>query len=120
MTDALSELVRMGLRNPVRVVVRLKPSTNLLLLLLSSSSSSAAAAKTADESRRTPASLQNMFQVCRAENKLSQLVRILLFEKSDAGMSGGAGKFIVYFSTCAQVNYFYSVFSQLRCSRRRG
>ncbi|GAC99087.1 potential SPB4-like DEAD box RNA helicase [Pseudozyma hubeiensis SY62] len=98
MTDALSELVRMGLRNPVRVVVKVEAKTKSV---------------GSDESRRTPASLQNLYQVSRPENKLAQLVRILLFESSDKGMSGGARKFIVYFSTCAQVNYFHSVFSQL-------
>ncbi|KAJ9479736.1 ATP-dependent rRNA helicase SPB4 [Pseudozyma hubeiensis] len=98
MTDALSELVRMGLRNPVRVVVKVEAKSKSV---------------GSDESRRTPASLQNLYQVSRPENKLAQLVRILLFESSDKGMSGGARKFIVYFSTCAQVNYFHSVFSQL-------
>lgn len=102
MTDALSELVRMGLRNPVRVVVKVETKNK-----------AAAASAGADDSRRTPATLQNLFQVSRPENKLAQLVRILLFENSDKGMSGGARKFVVYFSTCAQVNFFYSVFSQL-------
>ncbi|SJX63508.1 related to SPB4-ATP-dependent RNA helicase of DEAH box family [Sporisorium reilianum f. sp. reilianum] len=102
MTDALSELVRMGLRNPVRVVVKVETKNK-----------AAAASAGADDSRRTPATLQNLFQVSRPENKLAQLVRILLFENSDRGMSGGARKFIVYFSTCAQVNYFHAVFSQL-------
>ena len=105
MTDALSELVRMGLRNPVRVVVKVEAK--------SKTSTCSSKNDKADDSRRTPATLQNLFQVSRPENKLAQLVRILLFESSDKGMSGGAHKFIVYFSTCAQVNYFYSVFSQL-------
>lgn len=101
MTDALSELVRMGLRNPVRVVVKVEAKSKA----------------SSDESRRTPATLQNLFQVSRPENKLAQLVRILLFESSPQGMSGGARKFIVYFSTCAQVNYFHGVLSQLATLR---
>ncbi|SNX84965.1 related to SPB4 - ATP-dependent RNA helicase of DEAH box family [Melanopsichium pennsylvanicum] len=104
MTDALGELVRMGLRNPVRVVVKVEAKSKDNVCMKD---------KGVDESRRTPASLQNMFQVSRPENKLAQLIRILLFESSPSGMSGGARKFIVYFSTCAQVNYFYSVLSQL-------
>lgn len=103
MTDALSELVRIGLRNPVRVVVKVEAK---------SKSTSKSDAKV-DESRRTPATLQNLYQVCRPENKLVQLVHILLFESSEKGMSGGAKKFIVYFATCAEVNYFYNVFSAL-------
>lgn len=118
MTDALSELVRMGLRNPVRVVVKVEAKTKASAAI--ANGSSRAQPKQADESRRTPATLQNLFQVSRAENKLAQLVRILLFESSDKGMSGGARKFIVYFSTCAQVNYFYSVFSQLPLFKQHG
>ncbi len=39
---------------------------------------------------------------------MSLLARILLSESSE-----GASKFIVYFASCAQVNYFHSVFGQL-------
>ena len=92
MTDALTELVRMGLRNPVRVVVKVESKNK--------STSSKETGK--DESRRTPASLQNLFQVSKPENKLAQLVRMLLFEAGESGMGGGAKKFIVYFSTCAR------------------
>ena len=90
MTDALGELVRMGLRNPVRVVVKVESRH-----------------KAGDE-RRTPASLQNLYQVCRPENKLGQLVRILRAE-ADAGRR----KSIVYFATCAQVNYFHTLCTRL-------
>ncbi|CCF51973.1 hypothetical protein NDA14_006311 [Ustilago hordei] len=107
MTEALSELVRMGLRNPVRVVVKVEAKSKH-------------SNKAVDGFRRTPATLQNLFQVCRPENKLAQLVRILLFEASEKGMSGGAKKFIVYFATCAEVNYFYSVFSALPSFKQKG
>jgi ATP-dependent RNA helicase DDX55/SPB4 len=85
MTDALSELVRVGLRNPVRVVVKVESK------------------KAAD--RRTPATLQNGFVVVRAGQKISQLVRILKREAE----GGSVKKFIVYFATCACVDYFYKV-----------
>lgn len=104
MTDALSELVRMGLRNPVRVVVKVEAKNGKPTRL------TATTGKT-DESRRTPASLQNMYHVSSPDNKLLQLLRILLLESSASGMGGGARKIIVYFSTCAQVNYFYAVLS---------
>lgn len=94
MTDALSELVRMGLRNPVRVVVKVQSKTKSLA---------------GNEERRTPATLQNLYQVSQPHHKLAQLIRILLFESTQSG----ANKFIVYFSTCAQVNYFYTLLSQL-------
>jgi ATP-dependent RNA helicase DDX55/SPB4 len=85
MTDALSELIRVGLRNPVRVVVKIE-------------------SKKAAE-RRTPASLQNGFIVVRAGQKISQLVNVL---RREAAL-GSVKKFIVYFATCACVDYFYKV-----------
>lgn len=105
MTDALSELVRMGLRNPVRVVVKVETKNS------KSTKTANAITVKADESRRTPASLQNMYHVSSPDKKLLQLLRILLLESSTSGMGRGARKFIVYFSTCAQVNYFYSILS---------
>ncbi|KAN0065127.1 ATP-dependent rRNA helicase spb4 [Thecaphora frezii] len=101
MTDALSELARMGLRNPVRVVVKVEAKADK-------------ASGASEGSRRIPATLQNTFQVSRAENKMAQLLRILQYESSEQGLGGGAHKFIVYFATCAQVNYFYKVLSKLR------
>ena len=90
MTDALNDLVRLGLRNPVRVVVRID----------------AGGGKGGEQKdRRTPASLQNTHVVCQESQKIAQLVRVLLHEQR----SGSATKFIVYFSTCAAVDYFYKV-----------
>ncbi|SPO41118.1 related to ATP-dependent rRNA helicase SPB4 [Pseudozyma flocculosa] len=102
MTDALSELARMGLRNPVRVVVKVEAKGDKR------------GVGALDASRRIPATLQNTFQVSRAENKMAQLLRILRYESSEDGLGGGARKFIVYFATCAQVNYFYKVLSRLK------
>lgn len=87
MSDALSELVRVGLRNPVRVVVKVEAKNNTL------------------SERRTPASLRNAYLVCEADQKLVKLCRILESESQ----SQDAKKFIVYFSTCAAVDYFYKV-----------
>lgn len=98
MTEALSELVRVGLRNPVRVVVKVEYKRG------------SGAAPTQD--MRLPASLQSFYQVSRPENKLAQLLRILRYEAQlDRANTTGvaARKFIVYFATCAQVNYFYSL-----------
>lgn len=97
MSDALASLASVGLRNPVRILVSVaaKPGT-----------ASAAAGQ-----RRTPASLQNMYCVARPENRVAQLVRILRREafSPDAGVR----KAIVYFATCAQVNYFYKALAAL-------
>jgi superfamily II DNA/RNA helicase len=112
MTDGLSELVRVGLRNPVRVVVKVEAKR-----------AQGVKRKTNDlvEERRTPAryyiirelrrisylsSLQNYYIKCRADEKTLQLIRILEHE-----LARGSSKFIVYFATCATVDYFYRVSS---------
>ncbi|MCO5561825.1 hypothetical protein L7F22_015449 [Adiantum nelumboides] len=64
MTDGLTELARVGLRNPVRVVVKVE-SRNIT----SSSSNSS-------NDKRMPASLQNFYLVSRTQDKLAQLLRL--------------------------------------------
>ncbi|RUS20365.1 P-loop containing nucleoside triphosphate hydrolase protein [Endogone sp. FLAS-F59071] len=93
MTDALGELVRAGLRNPVRVVVKVEDLNGR-------------------EEQRTPATLTIGYVVCEPDQKLGQVVRIVLHEQQqDDGK--GARKFIVYFATCACVDYFYKILSKL-------
>ncbi|XP_037122028.1 ATP-dependent RNA helicase DDX55 isoform X2 [Syngnathus acus] len=79
-TQELEKLVRAGLRNPVRIVVKEK----------------GAAADGA--ARRTPSRLCNYYTVCRAEDKFNQLVAFLRQHKHQ--------KQLVFFSTCACVEYF--------------
>ena len=115
--DALSELVRVGLRNPARIVVKVqskkspkygKPGKGEVV-----------------EERRIPAGcvhhltpciftsgspmtlcrLQNFYISCRTSEKLVQLVRVIEHEVS----LHKASHFIVYFATCACVDYFYRV-----------
>ncbi|ORY27454.1 P-loop containing nucleoside triphosphate hydrolase protein [Naematelia encephala] len=93
MTDAVEEMVGLGLRNPVRIVVNLKDKR---------------AGEEAKE-RRVPTSLQNNYIVCRHAEKTLQLVRLLQYEST----SSEAARFIVYFSTCAAVDYFYRILSRL-------
>ncbi|KAF8600916.1 DEAD-domain-containing protein [Ceratobasidium sp. AG-I] len=95
MTDALSELVRVGLRNPVRIVVKVENKKR----------------KTGEEiaERRTPATLQNSFIVCRPEEKTLQFLRILSYERETYNSS----RFIAYFATCACVEYFSKILTQL-------
>ena len=92
MTEALTELVRVGLRNPVRVVVKVETK---------------AKGSATRKDIRMPATLHNFYHVSRPENKLAQLLRLLRREAQD-----GAHKAIVYFATCAQVNYVFSLLSQ--------
>lgn len=89
MTEALSELVRVGLRNPVRVVVKVEYKQR-------------GAARATDI--RMPATLEQFYHVSRPEHKFAQLLRLLQHEAE-----GGVRKAIVYFATCAQVNYIFSL-----------
>ncbi|KAI9364274.1 P-loop containing nucleoside triphosphate hydrolase protein [Pilaira anomala] len=92
MTDGLSELVRAGLRNPVRIVVKVEDLANKGVV------------------QRTPATLDIDYLVCDAEQKLLQMSRILT---SELNQPEGSRKFIVYFATCAMVDYFYKILSRL-------
>lgn len=102
MNDSLNELAKVGMRNPVRIVVKVEKKTT-------------SKNKDKDNSIRTPLSLQNLYQLSRPENKLSQLIRLLQYEIKGAGVSTDweSKKFIIYFSTCNQVNYFYNLFLNL-------
>ncbi|KAH6914898.1 ATP-dependent rRNA helicase spb4 [Coprinopsis sp. MPI-PUGE-AT-0042] len=97
--DALSELVRVGLRNPARVVVKVQSKK------LTASANGKDKAKAVVEERRIPANLQNFYSTCPPSQKLIQLVRLLTSETQTHQLS----QYIVYFSTCACVDYFYRI-----------
>lgn len=100
LTEASSELIRMGLRNPVRVVVKASIKTV-----------TASGAEGKGKERRTPAGLKNMVVVCPPGRKTETLLRVLEEERFRGVDQGemGSGKFIVYMATCNQVDYFYRV-----------
>ncbi|KAI0082790.1 DEAD-domain-containing protein [Panus rudis PR-1116 ss-1] len=95
--DAISELVRVGLRNPARIVVKVQAKK--------SRKGKERALGDVIEERRIPANLQNYFLSCRASEKLIQLSRIIRHETS----SQQSSRFIAYFATCACVEYFYRI-----------
>ncbi|XP_062409705.1 ATP-dependent RNA helicase DDX55 [Sardina pilchardus] len=78
-TQELEKLVRAGLRNPVRIAVKEKGVA-------------------ASNSQKTPARLSNYYTMCRAEEKFNTLVAFLRQHKNE--------KQLVFFSTCACVEYF--------------
>ncbi|KAI1311607.1 ATP-dependent rRNA helicase spb4 [Mortierella claussenii] len=86
MTDGLSELVRAGLRNPVRVVVKVEDLVG-------------------GGGQRTPASLHIGYILCSTSQKLLLLSHLLRQEAASK-------KTIVYFATCASVDYFYKLLSR--------
>ncbi|XP_073297657.1 DEAD-box ATP-dependent RNA helicase 18 [Primulina huaijiensis] len=89
-TEAVEELSKAGLRNPVRVEVRaeVKRSNDSL------SSQQITSAK-------TPSGLHIEYIECEAEKKPSQLIDILVKNKTR--------KLIIYFMTCACVDYWGTV-----------
>ncbi|ONK62613.1 uncharacterized protein A4U43_C07F5970 [Asparagus officinalis] len=93
-TEAVEELSRAGLRNPVRVEVRTETRT---LGNLESSQELAAS--------KTPLGLHIEYVLCEAERKPSQLVEFLSKNVSN--------KIIIYFMTCACVDYWGKVLPQL-------
>ncbi|CAI9091778.1 OLC1v1026889C2 [Oldenlandia corymbosa var. corymbosa] len=89
-TEAVEELAKAGLRNPVRVEVRaeiksLENSTSSQQLLPS----------------KTPSGLHIEYLECEADKKPSQLVEVLTKNASQ--------KVIIYFMTCACVDYWGTV-----------
>ncbi|KAG5732316.1 ATP-dependent rRNA helicase SPB4 [Termitomyces sp. T112] len=101
--DALSELVRVGLRNPARIVVKVQSKKRI------KQEDGERKVEEVIEERRIPSSLDNYYLTCRASEKVVQLSRIIVHEVREHRSS----QFIVYFSTCACVDYFYKVLPSL-------
>lgn len=85
-SEAVSEIIRVGLRNPVKIEVKVKMKDGGIL-----------------EDRRTPASLQMAYLVTPASHKLPALAQLL--EKLPVRPQ----RSIVFLSTCAAVDYFQHV-----------
>lgn len=79
-TKQLEALVRAGLRNPVVVCVKEKFGSTI----------------------STPVSLSNFYLICEADRKLRTLIGFI-------ESFGKNKKFIIFFSTCASVEWFYIV-----------
>ena len=80
-SEAVHEIVHVGLRNPVRVTVKVKGSSGAL-------------------DQRTPASLQMKYVVKNSREKLPALANLIKH------LQPSPTKVIVYLSTCAAVDYF--------------
>ncbi|CAI0416138.1 unnamed protein product [Linum tenue] len=93
-TEAVQELAKAGLRNPVRVEVRAETKS------LDGSGSSQHPG-----SSKTPSGLHLEYLECEADKKPSELVDLLVKNKSR--------KTIIYFMTCACVDYWGVVLPQL-------
>lgn len=82
MTNAVNELIRAGLRNPVRVTVKVE-------------------SKVSQNEQKIPDSLKIYYHTNKYEDRLAFLIDYLSNHASRK-----AGKAIVYFGTCACVDYF--------------
>lgn len=83
-SEAVDQIVRVGLRNPVKIQVKVKGTNG-------------------EFDRRTPASLQMSYVVTPASQKLPSICRIL------SSFEPIPNKIIIYLSTCAAVDYFQHV-----------
>lgn len=89
-SEAVDQIVRVGLRNPVKIAVKVKSTTT------NKSNNNA-------EDKRTPASLSMKYITCPASHKLPTLSRLLV------SLNPIPQKTILYLSTCAAVDYFQHV-----------
>ncbi len=85
LTQDVKALMRVGMRNPVTVVVKDR--------------------KNAEDMEPTPKTLSNYYLVCAAEDKVKRLFSILSEFRSK--------KLIVFFASCASVSYFSAVAKRL-------
>ncbi|KAL0823083.1 hypothetical protein Bca101_046760 [Brassica carinata] len=90
-TEGVEELAKAGLRNPVRVEVRAESKSESSSQQLTNS--------------KVPSGLHLEYLVCEADKKSSQLVDLLVENEKK--------KLIVYFMTCASVDYWGLVLSKI-------
>ena len=90
-SEAVGEIIRVGLRNPVKIEVKVKMKKDGAIL----------------EDRRTPASLQMTYLVKPASQKLPALAQLL------ERLPVRPQRSIVFLSTCAAVDYFQHILPEL-------
>ncbi|KAH7397659.1 ATP-dependent rRNA helicase spb4 [Cadophora sp. MPI-SDFR-AT-0126] len=86
-SEAVGEIVRVGLRNPVKIAVKVKSASG--------------------DDKRTPASLQMAYLLTPPTHKFPALLSLL------SQLDPTPQKSIVYLSTCAAVDYFQHILSAL-------
>ncbi len=86
-SEAVGEIVRVGLRNPVKIAVKVKSA--------------------AGDDKRTPASLQMSYLLTPPTHKFPALLSLL------SQLDPTPQKSIIYLSTCAAVDYFQHILSAL-------
>ncbi len=99
-TDAVKSLARAGLRNPVRVQVSVEEKKN------------------GEERNGTilPTTLQVRYKIVEQREKVGALVRFLLERQEEKSINNNNNKGIVYFLTCACVDYFAVALEALKAA----
>lgn len=87
-SEAVDQLIRVGLRNPVRISVKVKSSNGSL-------------------DKRTPVSLQMSYVITKPSQKLLAIRQLL------GNLDPLPQKSIVYVSTCAAVDYFQHILPEI-------
>ncbi|KAI1161857.1 ATP-dependent rRNA helicase SPB4 [Nemania serpens] len=88
--EAVSEIIRVGLRNPVKISVRVKTKSGDVI-----------------EERKTPASLQMTYLITPPQKKLPSVARLL------QNLEPRPLRSIIFLSTCAAVDYFSHILPAL-------
>ncbi|KAI0389722.1 ATP-dependent rRNA helicase SPB4 [Xylariaceae sp. FL0594] len=89
-SEAVSEIIRVGLRNPVKISVRVKTKSGDVI-----------------EERKTPASLQMTYLTTPAQKKIPTVARLL------QNLEPRPLRSIIFLSTCAAVDYFSHILPAL-------
>ncbi|KAI5283916.1 ATP-dependent rRNA helicase spb4 [Ascosphaera acerosa] len=89
-SEAVDQLVHVGLRNPVKIAVKVKSASGAL-------------------DKMTPASLQMTYLLTTPSQKLPTVANIFRRMAAQQHGPGLPAKSIIYFSTCAAVDYFQHV-----------
>ncbi|KAH7383176.1 ATP-dependent rRNA helicase spb4 [Pyrenochaeta sp. MPI-SDFR-AT-0127] len=96
-SEAVDQLIRVGLRNPVRIAVKVKTRA----------APTEAGEEGRIEDKRTPASLQLSYLVLPASHKLPAMKKIL------SSLQPQPQKTIFYLATCYSVDYFQHVLPEV-------
>jgi ATP-dependent RNA helicase DDX55/SPB4 len=98
MSEAVDQLIRVGLRNPVRIAVKVKARA---------APNGATGENGLVEDKRTPASLQMSYLITPASHKIPAIKKIL------SSIQPQPQKSILYLSTCFSVDYFQHVLPEV-------
>lgn len=97
-SEAVDQLIRVGLRNPVRIAVKVKARA---------AANGVTGEEGAIEDKKTPASLQMSYLVLPPSHKLPAIKKVL------AAMQPQPQKAILYLATCFSVDYFQHVLPEV-------